>query len=390
MPAPKILITDCWTRKALSAVRSLGKEGIEIHAVSHTYIAPAIHSKYVKKKYIFPFPEDCPKDYEGKFLELIRKEKFDCIITLDEAATEIALENRAEIENYSTLPLPSMEAFKSANNKWEVIKIAGSLGVPVPESYLPENDDEISAAIEKLRFPMIIKATNGSGSRGVKKIGNKEEFDKYYPEIKEKYGTPILQELIPTEGQGHGVGCLVDKGQTIVSFSYKRLREYPVNGGPSTLRESTDNPLVKEYSRKLLEKLNWDGVAMVEFKMDVRDNTPKLMEINPRFWGSLQLAQVSGINFPYLLYLFSQKLPVPEQSYKTNIRCRWVIPGDIFHFLTNPKRFKIQPSFFNFFDKDTYYDQYDRSDFKGNIALLVCSFLSLFDLKTWKMGVFRK
>jgi len=41
---------------------------------------------------------------------------------------------------------------------------------------------------------------------------------------------------------------------------------------------------------------------MVEFRVDARDGTAKLMEVNPRFWGSLQLSILSGADFPYLLY----------------------------------------------------------------------------------------
>jgi predicted ATP-grasp superfamily ATP-dependent carboligase len=41
---------------------------------------------------------------------------------------------------------------------------------------------------------------------------------------------------------------------------------------------------------------------MVEFKKDQRDGRFKLMEINPRFWGSLNLAIQSGVDFPYLFY----------------------------------------------------------------------------------------
>jgi predicted ATP-grasp superfamily ATP-dependent carboligase len=390
MAHPKVLLTDCWTRKTVSAVRSLGKEGVEVHAVSHTLLAPAIFSKYVKKHYIFPFPEEQPEEFKKKILELIRKEKFDCIMPMDEAASEILLSERNEVEKYTTLPLASAEIYKIANDKWETLQAAKRIGVPIPESFMLKEIGEAEQVIEKLKFPFIIKPRNSSGSRGIKKITNRIEFDKYYPVIKEKYGEPILQEFIPQEGQGMGVGSLAQNGNTLVNFSYKRLREYPVNGGPSTLRESTDDPLLKKYSTSLLKEINWHGIAMVEFKMDVRDNVPKLMEINPRFWGSLQLAQVSGINFPYLLYLQSQKISLPKQSYKTGIRCRWLIPGDIAHFISNPKRFSMKPSFFNFADKNTFYDQYDPKDFKGNLALIICSFLTIFSLRTWKMGVFRK
>ena len=73
---------------------------------------------------------------------------------------------------------------------------------------------------------------------------------------------------------------------------------------------------------------------MVEYKVDARDNTPKLMEINGRFWGSLQLAVDSGIDFPYWMYQVSQgETPVCPDSYPVGIRTRWFL-GDVDHLLT--------------------------------------------------------
>jgi predicted ATP-grasp superfamily ATP-dependent carboligase len=96
---------------------------------------------------------------------------------------------------------------------------------------------------------------------------------------------------------------------------------------------------------------------MVEFKHDLRDGIPKLMEINPRFWGSLALAIESGVNFPYLMYRMSCGEDFkPVEEYQTGKKCRWLLPGDLLHFLHNPRRMQMVPSFFNFRDKDTAYD----------------------------------
>jgi predicted ATP-grasp superfamily ATP-dependent carboligase len=88
---------------------------------------------------------------------------------------------------------------------------------------------------------------------------------------------------------------------------------------------------------------------MVEFKVDPRDNEPKLMELNPRFWGSLALAIHAGVDFPYLLYKMAMGEEFePVVEYKVGVRCRWLLPGDILHFFQNPKRFRLKPSFFRF------------------------------------------
>jgi predicted ATP-grasp superfamily ATP-dependent carboligase len=102
---------------------------------------------------------------------------------------------------------------------------------------------------------------------------------------------------------------------------------------------------------------------MVEFKVDPRDGIPKLMELNPRFWGSLQLAIVSGVDFPYLMLRMAREESFePVLHYTVGKRCRWLLLGDILHFLSNPHRFHLCPSFFDFSDPNTSYDIFSRDD----------------------------
>ena len=67
---------------------------------------------------------------------------------------------------------------------------------------------------------------------------------------------------------------------------------------------------------------------MVEFRV-AADGTPYLMEVNGRFWGSLQLAIDCGVDFPWLAHCVTQDLPVPEpQPYAVGKRLRWLL-GDL-------------------------------------------------------------
>jgi predicted ATP-grasp superfamily ATP-dependent carboligase len=137
----------------------------------------------------------------------------------------------------------------------------------------------------------------------------------------------MIQEYVA--GHGQGVFALYNHGKPLAFFAHRRLREKPPGGGVSVLSESiaTDPGLVS-HARSLLDKVGWHGVAMVEFKV-AADGTPYLMEINTRFWGSLQLAVDAGVDFPYLLYqLACGENPEPVDSYKTGIRLRWLL-GDL-------------------------------------------------------------
>ena len=98
---------------------------------------------------------------------------------------------------------------------------------------------------------------------------------------------------------GYGVGffAIYDNGNLKEFFMHKRLRENPPTGGSSVFAESIFDKKLFIYGKRLLDKLKWHGVAMVEFKKEYKTNDLYLMEVNPKFWASHDLAIASGINF---------------------------------------------------------------------------------------------
>jgi predicted ATP-grasp superfamily ATP-dependent carboligase len=141
----------------------------------------------------------------------------------------------------------------------------------------------------------------------------------------------LLQERIV--GPGAGVFVLTWGGELLAAFAHRRVREKPPSGGVSVLRESVPlDPTLLARSLGLLRRLEWDGVAMVEYKVG-EDGTPYLMEINGRFWGSLQLAIDAGVDFPRLLVEAALgNAPTPVTSYRAGILTRWGW-GDVDHLL---------------------------------------------------------
>jgi predicted ATP-grasp superfamily ATP-dependent carboligase len=137
----------------------------------------------------------------------------------------------------------------------------------------------------------------------------------------------LLQEYVA--GEGRGLFCLFDRGEPVVFFAHRRLREKPPSGGVSVLCESSPVPeRMRETAEALLRPLDWHGLAMVEFKV-APDGTPYLMEVNARPWGSMQLAIDAGVDFPYLQYCLALGLDLPRNlSYRSGIRSRWLL-GDL-------------------------------------------------------------
>jgi predicted ATP-grasp superfamily ATP-dependent carboligase len=135
------------------------------------------------------------------------------------------------------------------------------------------------------------------------------------------------------------VFLLLWNGQLKAAFSHRRIREKPPSGGVSVYRESIPlDPELLTRSRALLDAFEWDGVAMIEYKVDERTGMPYLMEINGRFWGSLQLAVDAGVDFPALLAALALGLdPEPVTTYRVGVRSRWWW-GDVDHLLARLRR----------------------------------------------------
>jgi predicted ATP-grasp superfamily ATP-dependent carboligase len=179
------------------------------------------------------------------------------------------------------------------------------------------------------------------------------------------------------EGEGRGVFLLIWDGELKAAFCHRRLREKPPWGGVSVYCESVpldQNLLEKSFA--LLKALDWQGVAMVEFKVDRSDGQAKLMEVNGRFWGSLQLAIDAGINFPLLLYRLATGENIPGQfEYRVGLKSRWLL-GDLDHLLIRLRRASFPDgsrfslaarlraglSFMKFWDSNTRFDVFRWDD----------------------------
>ena len=160
------------------------------------------------------------------------------------------------------------------------------------------------SAPRTLTFPCVIKPARsrlktpaGWIKTAVRSVGSGDDYARLLATAPELRYPFMIQRQI--EGDGVGVFALCDRGETRMLFSHRRLREKPPWGGVSVLRESIAvDPVAADYRRRLLRALGWHGVAMVEFKRERATGVPFLMEINGRFWGSLQLAIDAGLDFP--------------------------------------------------------------------------------------------
>lgn len=389
----KVLVTSADTNAALAVTKSLGKKGIEV-TCADCKDAKSFYSRYCKNKLVYPSPEKQPYAFINFLLSEVKKHNYDVLFPITDTDTYLISKYLNEFSPYVKVAINNHLTSMKVLDKCQTIKIASKINVPVPKTIFINDLNELNEISKILEFPLIIKPRQSSTfvKNKVKRgstsyVISKEEFFLKYEELHKKSSYPLVQEYI--SGKEKGVFMLLHKGELKAVFSHQRIRSLNPLGGASALCKSIDlNPKMKDYALKMLREINWEGVAMVEFKIDSRDNIPKLMEINGRFWGSLQLAISSGVDFPYLLFktVIAEDVE-PVLDYRKGIKYRYLL-GDFIHLFyvmkgnrnygfEYPKRLPTLRNFMKFYEKNLVYDDISFSDPMINIKTFIDIFIGL-------------
>lgn len=379
----RVLITDGNERAALAVTRALGREQIEVVVGADTQRSLAGSSRYCRKNFVYPSPHENPAGFVATILEMVRDHDIDAVFPISDIAMHVIGPERAQFERFTRLPSPPAEVFQEISDKYRLMQRAVSEGVGIPETiFVP--DGNLKGILDTIAvFPVVVKpgcSLVKDGSQWKKTsvcyAESREDLLRLYDEKAYLRAPSLIQQRVV--GAGEGLFVLMQEGTPLGMFAHRRLRERPPSGGVSVLRESIALPkAMVEATLKLLQPVKWHGVAMVEFKVDQVTQRPLLMEINGRFWGSLQLAVDAGVNFPSLLLDMAMGNPqtVPENGYRIGVKSRWLL-GDLDQLVMRvkkpdrtlnlppgaPSKFRSFMSFCRFFERDLFYEVEDFDD----------------------------
>ncbi len=333
-----VIVTDGNERSALAVTRSLGRRGIPVHVGAESGRSLAGMSRYCQGSFVYPSPWQSPDGYVACILEQARLHDVAVLFPMTDLAVELLGTPEVRVHASFAIPIPSLEQYHALSDKYRLMQWAQSHSIPIPETHFVVGGDVSSILPALDRWPVVVKpgrslvrARGAVKKTSVQYARNADELCRIYAEHAELREPSLIQSRVV--GHGEGVFGLFERGQARALFAHRRLREKPPSGGVSVLRESIalPEPMTK-YAQMIAESVQWHGVAMMEFKVD-RQGVPYLMEVNGRFWGSLQLAVDSGIDFPWLLYQLGVIGRVPEpKPYRVGVRSRWLL-GDVDHLL---------------------------------------------------------
>ena len=381
----KILVTDGEGRSSLAATRSLGRQGYTVLVCGSSARTLASSSRYCHQGVAVPDPNKNSGAYAEAICNLAFKEGIDVILPMTEQSIYLLNPGRSCLPKATILACPGPEQVYNLSNKVSLFQLAERLGTAMPQTFFLKNNNDLSSITNSIsEYPVVIKPSlsriavdEGFLATSVTYAADKEELEAQYATSPALRFPSMIQEKIV--GPGTGLFTLYDTDHPLALFSHRRLREKPPSGGVSVVSESIplDDEMV-EAANRLLSAVGWQGVAMVEFKRDERDGKAKLMEINGRFWGSLQLAVACGVDFPCLLLdtLQGKSLTPRIGEYRIGHKMKWFF-GTLDHLLIRlknddaalhlppgaPTKWGAFIDFAKLWSRNTSFDVFDRRDY---------------------------
>ena len=323
---PALLLTTCTPddRKALACLRALGGADLACERPE----GGALVSRFLRGWQRLPHPREGVSAYLSELEALIERGRYSAVLALNDYTALALGQARFKVPT----ALPSASSLQLAHDKFRTLELAQSLGIAIPESRLAATPQELERAVKQLGCPLVVKLNRGNGTIGMSRL---RSTGQPLPALHSASSDEVYdfgKLLVQTElrGEVHDVCLLFEQGSLRAALTQRRLRTYPADGGVGILVETTWRPDLIELGVALLKALDWHGPAQVEFLLAGPQQTPTLLEINGRFWGTLDLAIRAGVNFPQLAC--SPHMAVPC-NYRVGLRYRWSWPLGLLYLL---------------------------------------------------------
>lgn len=351
----RVLLLDGHTIQVLPFLKAYAALNVEVTIFCENKLSYGYFSRYNKHTVICPPIAENVIAYKTFLLDYIRKYPQDMVIPLFNDTAEFASKFKQEIEQYGCkVEIPDWEVFIKGHDKESLMEICKFLGVPHPRTANPDKMG-YEEAINYVGYPCLIKPNLSAGAKGIKIIRNKADFDNYFQDITSHFGKSTIQEFIPQTGKQLKVQIYrAENGQVVASSCYEKCRYYPIDGGTSTCNKVVKrDDLVVRYS-KILDYLNWVGIADFDCIEDPRSNEVLLMEINPRVPGTIKASFLAGVNIAEIMLCHVTGMPYKKYEYKTDFYMR-NLATEILWFFASRERFKSKPCWFKFWGFDLFY-----------------------------------
>lgn len=317
-----MLLASIASRKALPLSSSLKKHSFSVYGVAHS-IHPNVFSRFFERRVVVRNPRE-GLSWAKAVARIAREWGADLVIPVDFVDVAAFAKWKSFFEESGVeLAAPSFEAVELASSKEKLPHLLKGLSkTPRQVAVLRPSD---AAKLADLEPPLVVKGLGDASG------------PEYFPtrELAARRAAErapcLVQEYVP--GAGRGYYAVAFNGEPLLEFTHERITEYDPAGGASlAARGPILDPRLFKLGRGVVELLKWTGPIMVETRFVAETGEYFVMEINPKFWGSLDLPVSLGYHFPAILAkAYTEGVEAAKRA-ATELRVRsgrhyWVLDG---------------------------------------------------------------
>ncbi len=321
------MVTDGEARAALAACRGLRSAGYEIDAVASRAPAAVHWSRFCSRRLWAPDPRADRAGFADALHSYLTERRYDVLLPATDAALLVVSEDRDRLSGLAAVGLPSHEAVLRCLSKASVVEGSEATTLAAPWTVPCRTADEAHSAARWNGFPVLVKPQmsarpDGAGlrQRSSRSVGDESELSA----VIEDFGLPVLVQR-RLQGPVYSLGGVVTKDGLVAAAYSRYVRTWPPDAGNVSCSVSLPMPPgLRESAATLLDRLRWRGIFELEM-MERSDGGFGVIDLNPRPYGSLELAVRAGASLPTIWCdsLLGTKLVSETRDARAGVWYRW-------------------------------------------------------------------
>lgn len=284
-------------RSALAGARGLHLAGWQVDIGSPT-AGIATRSRAVREWIRLPPLESGSERFVEAVRDALRGGGHEVVFAAGDAELLVISEHRERLG--AVVPHPPHPVLLRGLDKLELMDAARDAGLEVPETWEAGSATGAGvdgAVIVKPRLRLASGGPELGGRLGTRVATSAGEVREFVSRIESAGGSALIQERLGGVLTAWS-GVRDERGNVLAEVQQDALRLWPPGGGVSARAVTVPvSPEISAGARALLERLSWSGLVQLQF-IRPADGRARLIDLNPRFYGSLALAIGAGVNLP--------------------------------------------------------------------------------------------
>jgi D-aspartate ligase len=314
---------------ALAVTRSLGRRGVPV-ILSGPQGGIAACSRYCSASHEYAKGYGDANYWRQLLLARETKLAGSVLLTSCDAGLDFIARNHEALRSRYLLDMHAPELHLALLDKQRTLELGRAAGVATPSFWSVAGKGELERALDEVRYPALLKPIHSHLFRA--HFGRKHFIARDADELAKNASTALqagmafmVCEMIPGPDSllSSYYTYITPEGEALFQFTKRILRRYPANEGGATYHITEWLPSTAEAGEKFFRGIGFRGLGNVEFKLDRRDGTLKLIECNSRFTAAQALVNRAGVDSPWIAYRRATGAEVPRiESYRKDL-CLW-------------------------------------------------------------------